>query len=138
MNRYYIDTNILIFISVDRDSIHNDIWEIIKDYNTKLYTSSVCVQEMIHLFQTGKLKSKEVKKTDDVFNLISQAGIKIVSISENHLKEYARLPLYEGHNDPNDRLIISQAISDKIPIISSDLKFALYQKNKLQFIRNKR
>ena len=69
---------------------------------------------------------------------LHQAGITIVPINEKNLETYANLPLYDGHTDPNDRLIIAQAISDKLPLISSDLKFALYTKNKLLFVRNKR
>lgn len=138
MNRYYIDTNILIFIAMDKYSIHRDVMNIMDRYDTQLYTSTVCVQEMIHLYQIGKLSYKQFKTSADIFTHIEQAGIKIVPVNEKHLKEYARLPLYDGHSDPNDRLIIAQAISDKLPLISSDLKFALYTKNRLLFVRNKR
>ena len=41
-----------------------------------------------------------------------------------------------GHNDPSDRLIIAQAIIEKIPIISSDKKFPEYRKQGLEFIPN--
>ncbi len=136
--RYYLDTNILIFFFVYPDEINRDVLRIIDDYENLLCTSSVCVQEMIHLYQAGKLKSKKIKYADDILGLIEQAEIKIVPVNEKHLKEYARLPLYDGHSDPNDRLIIAQAISDKLPLISSDLKFALYTKNRLLFVRNKR
>lgn len=138
MKRYLLDTNILIFIFTDYDLIHKDIKRIIEDYETQLYTSSVCVQEMIHLFQIGKLSHKRFANASDIFTYISQANIKISYITDKHLQVYSNLQLYDGHSDPNDRLIIAQAISDKIPIISSDLKFSLYSKNKLNFIRNKR
>jgi len=38
----------------------------------------------------------------------------------------------------NDHLIISQAISDKIPVISSDYKFKEYIEQGLDFVFNKR
>ena len=136
--RYYLDTNILIFFFVYPDEINKEVLDIIDDYENQLYVSSVCVQEMIHLLQSGKLKSKKIKQTEDVLYLIDQSGIKISPITEKHLKEYTKLPLYEGHNDPNDRVIIAQAISDEMPLISSDDKFRLYKKNKLNFIKNKR
>ena len=45
--------------------------------------------------------------------------------------------MVEGHNDPNDRLIISQAITEKIPLISSDTKFPKYVKFGLDLIPNR-
>jgi len=35
-------------------------------------------------------------------------------------------------------MIIAQAISDKMPVISSDRKFKLYEKQGLQLVFNKR
>lgn len=46
--------------------------------------------------------------------------------------------LYDDHRDPNDRLIIAQAISDQIPLISSDRKFSRYERYGLDFIFNER
>ena len=48
--RLYLDTNILAFI-VGQDngaSISSDVKEIIKDYETLLFSSSVCFAELIH------------------------------------------------------------------------------------------
>jgi len=39
-----------------------------------------------------------------------------------------------GHNDPIDRIIIAQSITEKIPLISSDSKFKYYKN--LDFIYN--
>ena len=39
---------------------------------------------------------------------------------------------------PNDRLIIAQAISDKIALVSSDRKFYMYEKYGLEFVFNRR
>ncbi|MDR1779439.1 MAG: hypothetical protein LBR50_01745 [Tannerella sp.] len=40
-------------------------------------------------------------------------------------------------NDPSDRLIIAQAITEKIPLISSDKQFPKYRKYGLAFILNR-
>jgi PIN domain nuclease of toxin-antitoxin system len=45
-------------------------------------------------------------------------------LNEHHLLKYAEMNIpVKEHNDPNDHVIIAQAISDKIPLISSDNKF---------------
>ena len=50
------------------------------------------------------------------------------------------LPNVEGHTDPSDRLIIAQAISENLTILSSDQQFPKYKKLRigLDLIENKR
>ena len=66
------------------------------------------------------------------------SGIGITPVAKPHLSELASLPLYDDHRDPNDRLIIAQAIADRIPLISSDRKFSRYGRYGLEFIYNER
>lgn len=49
---------------------------------------------------------------------------------------YSRLQLNEAQNhyDPSDHIIISQAITEKLPLISSDLKIPFYRKQGLDLI----
>lgn len=69
---------------------------------------------------------------------LEEAGIDIVSVNRRHLQQVAELKLYDDHRDPNDRLIIAQAIADKTVLISSDRKFERYNNLGLHFIFNKR
>lgn len=70
--------------------------------------------------------------------LLKEMSRQIIPVTVNHLKAFACLPTMAGHPDPDDRLIISQAISDHIPFICSDRKFALYSKEGLDFRFNER
>lgn len=51
-------------------------------------------------------------------------GIEIVNITTNHLAVIANLPLH--HRDPFDRLIIAQAMVERIPIVGADKAFDSY------------
>lgn len=125
--RLYLDTNILVFLWGDRQSINRDVLGMIFDYSNTLYTSTTCVHELIHLFQIGKIcwRKQDGKpfNAEDIFEGLDSMSIKILPISEKNLQEYASLPFIKDHRDPFDRLIIAQAISDKATLISSDLKF---------------
>lgn len=139
--RLYLDTNILIFFLFQPDDLSNHVSQILLDYANILLTSTVCVDEVIHLCQIGKINyggKKDAISAKDIIASIEGIGIDIISVSKKHLQQVAALPLFEGHRDPNDRLIIAQAISDRIPLISSDLKFSLYEGNGLELIFNKR
>lgn len=54
--KVYLDTNILSFLLREEpDSISRDVSAMIMDYSHLLCTSTVCVHELIHLVQIGKL-----------------------------------------------------------------------------------
>lgn len=66
--------------------------------------------------------------------------IDILSIHEEHIRTYARLIINEaqGHFDPSDHIIISHAITERMPLISSDHKFDFYMSQGLQYVCNDR
>jgi PIN domain nuclease of toxin-antitoxin system len=66
---------------------------------------------------------------------IEQDNFTILSINTNHLEAYNIVPLLANHRDPFDRLLLATAISENIPIISSDENFVYYQEQ-VQLIKN--
>lgn len=140
--RYYLDTNIVAFLlKRSSDDIAPDVRTLFADYGNLFYTSTICVHEIIHLNQIGKLeliRNKHITTISNISLLLDDLGVEVKTITMKHLETLASLPLYADHRDPNDRLIVAQAISDQIPLISSDRKFSLYVKNGLQFIYNRR
>ncbi len=137
--RYYLDTNILVFVLFkETDSISHMVSEILDDYSNSFYTSLVAVRELIFLFKTGKLRSKLYSTVDDMLVEIKKLGIEIVHFNNHHFQVYSKLIITENHKDMNDHAIISQAISDKIVLISSDNQFKSYIPQGLNFVFNKR
>jgi PIN domain nuclease of toxin-antitoxin system len=139
--RYYLDTNILVFLLFDKnpdDNLSKNTLEILADYENIFYTNPVAICELFHLYKSGDFKTSKYKTSTEVFNAIDNIGIAIKPVTKEHLKYYSELNTIQGHNDPNDHIIISQAISDKISIISSDRKFKLYENQGLQLVFNKR
>ena len=137
--RYYLDTNVLIYVLMqDYDSISRDVEYMLDDYANRFYVSSVVVRELIHTYKTGDIKDVCIKSVIGLFDAMENSGIEIVPMNRFHLLKYAELETAAGHRDPNDHIIISQAISDKIPIISSDRKFKEYVGQGLKFVYNRR
>ena len=134
--RYLLDTNILINLVKD-DYDDTDILELTTDYENIIYVSSESVKEFIHLVQAGKIILKKEYRTLDVFDLIETTfGFEVKYVTKEHLRTFAQLDSVEGHNDPSDRLIIAQALTEKMPVISSDTKFPKYRKQGLNLIFN--
>jgi PIN domain nuclease of toxin-antitoxin system len=137
--RYLIDTNIFMQIISENSLLSETVRQILEDYENIICISSESIKETIHLLQTGKVKTKKWKIARDVIDFIEkELGYTIKYIKKEHLLTFASLELIEGHNDPSDRLIIAQAITEKMPVISSDNKFKHYRKQKLQLIFNEK
>jgi len=120
------------------DELSYNVRYILDDYSNRFYVSSVVVRELIHTYKTGDIKDSEIRSIQSLFDVMEDSGIEIVPMNRYHLLQYAALEIAAGHKDPNDHIIISQAISDKIPIISSDQKFKEYVKQGLGFVYNRR
>jgi PIN domain nuclease of toxin-antitoxin system len=119
--------------------LSNNVMHLLEDYSNLLYISSESVKELIHLFQTGKITHKKWETPDDmIYSIENDWNVTIKYIKKEHLLTLASLNRVDNHNDPNDRLIIAQAITEKLPLISSDRKFEHYRKQKLQLIYNKK
>lgn len=55
---------------------------------------------------------------------LAQNGIALLEIQPKHLVVVSQLPYH--HRDPFDRLVISQAIAEQLPIVSCDTLFDAY------------
>jgi len=136
--RYLIDTNVFINI-IEDDYISKDVRNILTDYENRIYISSESIKEFIHLIQNEKIKppKDKVQAVVNLFDFIeNELGYNIKYITKEHLRTLVELEKVENHNDPSDRLIIAQAITEKIPLISNDKKFPTYRKQGLEFIPN--
>ncbi|OAV64571.1 PIN domain protein [Bacteroidales bacterium Barb6] len=89
---------------------------------------------MIHLHKKEKIET-DWKKAEDILPAIDKA-FEILPVKKEHLMTYSKLAAAKSHNDPNDHLIISQAITERITLISTDREFRHYTKQKLSFIFN--
>ena len=139
--RYLLDTNIFLFSALDPDCLSSDVKSILDDYDNTFCMSAESVKELIVAFNNGKLVAKHWKTAKDmVVSIREKYFIRILPIGEEHLETYARLEVNEaqGHKDPSDHMIIAHAITNRMPLISSDQKFKFYEKQGLELVFNER
>ncbi|WP_455614777.1 PIN domain-containing protein [Bacteroides congonensis] len=75
-----------------------------------------------------------------VTSIEKELYIKILPLKKEHMQTYARLEINEtqGHKDPSDHVIITHAITEHLPLISSDTRFEFYRSQGLDLIFNKK
>lgn len=61
-------------------------------------------------------------------------GFQILPLTPDVMYTYGKMNPY--HNDPSDHVIIAQAITMKMPLVSDDNKFPPYRKEGLELIEN--
>ena len=133
--RYFFDTNVFIYSLDETFRLKKNVLEIFEDYENQIYVSSESIKEFLHLSQQNRVQVN-YKKTGEIFEYIEKLGYVVKYVKKEHLNTFASLPIVKNHNDPSDRLIISQSITEKIPLISSDTAFPLYRKHGLDLIEN--
>ncbi len=139
--RYLIDTNIFVYLATDIDSLDRDVNTIIEDPESVLYISTESVRELIVGYNNKGLCSKRWRTAEDMVKAIEKEFyVKILPLKLEHMITYSHLVLNEaqGHKDPSDHVIISHAITEHLPLISSDTRFDFYRSQGLDLIFNKK
>ncbi len=137
--RVLIDTCIFIYIISDDTMLSADVSAILGDYDTELCMSMESVKELIVAFRNKGFDVKEWKTAEDLIHSIQdEYFITILPVGFETMATYARLRINEaeGHHDPSDHVIISQALTEHLPLITSDHKFKFYKKQGLDLIYN--
>ena len=137
--RLLLDTCIIAFMALEPDRLSQDVLSLIEDYDNQLCVSMESVKELIVAYRRKGIGRKIWKKEEDIIQMIKEdLCIQILPIREEHIRTYARLTINEaqGHNDQSDHIIIAHAITEHIPLVSSDHKFDFYIKQGLDYICN--
>ena len=135
MNRYLIDTHILIWHIYKREMLSTQLIDELDDYNNLIFISRVSLMEIAIKNRDGNFRL-----TDDyasfIRNIDKRLGVKILDIDNRHLITLNQLVYPKNHKDPFDHLIVSQAITDRLCLISADSKMKYYKEQGLELFEN--
>lgn len=120
--RYILDTHAFIWYATGDEKLSSTAKSLIESFNER-FVSIASIWEMAIKVNIGKLEFKEPFEKL-IFDQLSINEYKLLGVELKHLFKLSRLTLH--HRDPFDRLIISQALVENIPVISADEKFNAY------------
>jgi PIN domain nuclease of toxin-antitoxin system len=119
--RLLLDTAAVIYAVEFPERLSKRAAAAVRNLDNALELSAVSVTEIAIKAASGKLAFSAVilrKAMDDL-------GIRILPYKGEHAFHMFGLPRH--HNDPFDRQIIAQALSEKISVVTPDEKFRLYE-----------
>jgi PIN domain nuclease of toxin-antitoxin system len=123
VNQYLLDTHTLIWWVDNSDKISPKVRKILSNASNICYFSLASSWEMSIKSSIGKLKLS-VSVCDYVVQHLSLNDFKQLNITLNHVTAVESLPWH--HRDPFDRLLLAQAIQEKLVILSADKMFDRY------------
>jgi len=118
-----LDTHALIWFFNGDSKLSDRAKEAFLNRDNKLYFSKASLWEITIKISLGKLMLAENWLTVIEKEMVSN-GIQWLEIEIDHCEILTELPFH--HRDPFDRLLISQAISESMGIVSIDGQFSQY------------
>jgi len=132
-----IDTDTFVYLCRhDTDELDQNVTEILNNCSNTFILSAESIREIANLLAVKRIEMSKWKTFEDVKKSADDFGLHIRYIGEAHLKTLYKLRRAPGHNDPGDLILIAQAITEKLPIISSDTDFPFYLSQGLDLVKN--
>jgi PIN domain nuclease of toxin-antitoxin system len=123
--RLLLDTAVLIYAVESPERLSKRAVAALENPENIPELSAVSLAEIAIKAALGKLRLSAAIARQAVQDL----DIRVLPYTAEHAFHLFELPLH--HGDPFDRQIIAQALSEKIPVVTSDEKFSLYKGVKL-------
>ena len=117
MSRFLLDTCTFLWLNTDREKLPRSIHRLCTDEANRLYLSSVTVWEIAAKHLAGRLPLP-VAPAEFITNCRAANAVLSISLKEEDISHLERLPGI--HRDPFDRMLICQAISRGLTIMTPD------------------
>ena len=94
----------------------------IADTDNRCFVSIASIWEIVIKLSVDKLEIRG--GFDTIEDFLDNNDVEILPVNFPHTKRLLKLPHH--HNDPFDRMIISQSLVEKMPVITKDKFFKYY------------
>ena len=123
-----LDTHALLWFYLDDPQLSRKADATIRDPNNVTLISPASYWELAIKISVGKYKLTE-SFDDFIQHSVHDNGFTILPIEPRHASPLVSLPFH--HRDPFDRLLIAQAMIEKLAIVSNDSVFDQYPISRL-------
>jgi PIN domain nuclease of toxin-antitoxin system len=117
-----LDTHVFLWSINEPEKLSRSARRVLEDPAITIHLSVASVWEMSLKTGKGKLDAPDSVVDSQVANL----GIVSLPIRLSHIRALSRLLAAKNRKDPFDRLLAAQAITENMPLVTSDRAFAQY------------
>lgn len=124
MNGYLLDTHILVWWWTDASRLSPAAYHAIHQSGQNIYVSAVSIWEMAIKYHKGKFSEAEpiIRHLE---YLMTKSQFLHLDMNHQHGLLAGKLP--QVHGDPFDRMLVAQAISENLTLISKDEKLQQFE-----------
>lgn len=122
--KYLLDTQIFIWALENPERIPAKIRKVLESNSSDLFVSDVSIWKIAIKVSINKLKFKTDPK-QLITKGFEMLGLTDLLIQKSHIYLLMTLPLH--HNDPFDRLLVSQALDEDMIVLTIDSFFKKYK-----------
>lgn len=123
--KFLLDTHTLLWAVFEPEKLSKTARGVIKDATKEVLVSVISFWEISLKFAVGKLELTNIFP-DALPKVAEEMGVGILKVKADEMASFYKLPRL-GHKDPFDRMVIWQAISGKMILISGDREFKQYR-----------
>lgn len=117
--RLLLDTNILLWLMGGGPDLRGQARSLIVDAE-QVFVSPISLWEIAIKRQLGKMQ----EDAELIAKQLEPAGLRELPVSYSHALAVGRLPLL--HRDPFDRLLVAQAMTETMRLLTADRQLAAY------------
>ena len=118
-----LDTHIFLWLRNEPEKIPLHIMNVYEDMRSDVFLSMASIWEIQIKNQLGKL-ALDIPLNELIDQQCLKNGLQILPIETTHIYALKNLPAH--HNDPFDRLILTQAQTENLTLLSADSVFKHY------------
>lgn len=130
-----VDSHILLWAAIDDPRLRGEARKAFVDPENLLMVSVATLWELGIKHALGKLPLP-VPARDFIAREITTRGYRVLDVQRAHAERAAELPYPDAsHRDPFDRLLVSQALVEGVPLLTSDGRLGAYEALGLRLVR---
>lgn len=118
-----LDTQVAIWMLTDRGRVQPPARLLIESVDNAVYVSTVSIWEIAIKFALKKASSPPFSG-DDAIRYFGRAAFSLLPITPEHAAAVGPLPRL--HGDPFDRLLVAQALTEPLRLVTADRQLAAY------------
>jgi PIN domain nuclease of toxin-antitoxin system len=122
--KYLVDTSVLIHSLISQPKLNHRALELLADNSSELYLSAVSSWEITIKVRAGRLLLPE-RVAEFVTRAMQVMSLRALDITHLHALAVDALPNH--HGDPFDRMLIAQAVSEQMTLLTTDRTFQKYK-----------
>lgn len=123
ITRVLLDTHVFVWALADRPRLPAEAWTVLNDASLTLELSVASAWELAIKSARGRITLPGGVRRF-VAEGCERTGVRLLGVDLAHLDELVGLPPH--HRDPFDRLIVAQARSERMALLSYDQAVAAY------------